>query len=434
MQVSIETLEGLERKMTVQVPADTIDLAVEKKLRELSKTARIDGFRPGKVPLKVIQQKYGAPVRQEVIGDVIESSYREAITQENVRPAGIPNIESVNSEGKEEVSYTATFEVYPEIDQLKLESIKVERTLAKVVDADLEAMLQKLREQNKEWSEVNRKAKKGDQVLVDFEGRVDGEIFEGGTGKDMPVEIGAGQMLEDFEKGLRGLSAGEEKIVKVNFPKDYHGKEVAGKKAEFKLKATRVSEAHLPDIDEEFAKKFGVEDGGLDKFRADVRTNMEKELSQKLKSLNKNAVMMALLEENQVIAPSALVAEEVKSMKMQAAQRTGKDMASFDDSSLPDDLFKEEGQKRVQLGLLINEVIKSEKIELDNSKLEATLTEMAGSYEQPEQVREYYRHNQEARSSLENMVLEDQVINHILDKATVTDKQSNFEELMNSSS
>ncbi len=434
MQVSIETLEGLERRMTVQVPSDTIAQAVEKKLRALSKTVRIDGFRPGKVPLKVIQQKFGAPVRQEVIGDVIESSYREAITQEKVRPAGMPNIESIDSEGKDEVSYTATFEVYPEIDQLDLESIKIERTVAEVDDADLEAMLQKLREQNKKWSEVNRAAKEGDQVLVDFEGRVDGELFESGAGKAMPVEIGAGQMLEDFETGLKGISAGEEKVINVNFPEDYHGKEVAGKKAEFTLKATRVSETHLPDIDEEFAKKFGVEDGDLDKFRADVRSNMEKELSQKLKSLNKNAVMMGLLEANRIIAPSALVAEEVKSLKMQAAQRMGKDMDSFDESSLSDDLVKEEGEKRVQLGLRVNYVVKSEKIELDPSTLETALADFASSSYQHEQLKVYYRHNQEARASLESMVLEDQVVKHILDKATVTDKQSNFEELMNSSS
>ncbi|MFV2032170.1 MAG: trigger factor [Gammaproteobacteria bacterium] len=434
MQVSIETLEGLERRMTVQVPSDTVAQAVEKKLRDLSKTVRIDGFRPGKVPLKVVQQKYGVPVRQEVIGDVIESSYREAITQEKVRPAGMPNIESIDSEGKEEVSYTATFEVYPEIDQLNLESIKIERKLAEVGDANLEAMLQKLRNQSKEWSEVSRAAKQGDQVQVDFEGRVDGELFEGGAGKDMSVEIGAGQMLKDFETGLEGISAGEEKLITLTFPKDYHGVDVAGKKAEFKLKATRVSEAKLPDIDEEFAKKFGIEDGDLEKFRADVRANMVKELSQRLKSQIRNAVMDGLLEENQIIAPSALVAEEVKSLKMQAAQRMGKDMDSFDDSSLPDDLFREEGRKRVQLGLLVNEVVKSENIELDSSLLETSLNELAVSYEQPEQVKEYYRHNQEARANLEAMVLEEQVVNLILDKATVTDKQSSFEELMNSTS
>ncbi|MCH8104815.1 MAG: trigger factor [Proteobacteria bacterium] len=433
MQVSIETLEGLERRMTVQVPAETIAQAVEKKLRDLTKTVRIDGFRPGKVPLKVVQQKYGGPVRQEVIGDVIESSYREAITQEKVRPAGMPNIESIDSEGKEEISYTATFEVYPELDKIKLESIKIVKTLAEVTDADLEAMVQKLREQNKQWSEVKQAAKKGDQVIVDFEGRVDGELFEGGTGNDMPVEIGAGQMLEDFESGLEGISAGEEKVIQVKFPENYHGKEVAGKKAEFTIKATRVSKAQLPDIDEDFAKKFGIEDGDLDKFHADIRANMEKELSQRLKMENKNAVMMGLLEENQLIAPSALVAEEVKTLKMQAAERMGRDKASIDDSSLPDDLFKEEAQKRVQLGLLVNEVIKSEIIELDNTRVESALDDLAASYDDPGKLKDYYRHNQEARARLESMVLEEQVVDHILSKATVAEKQSSFEELMNSS-
>ena len=431
MQVSIENLEGLERKMTVQVPSDTVTQAVEKKLRDLSKTVRIDGFRPGKVPMKVVQQKYGDPVRQEVIGDVIESSYREAITQEKVKPAGMPNIESVDAEGKDDISYIAIFEVFPEIDQIKLDSVKIERTIAEIGDADLDTMLQKLRDQNKEWEEVKRAAKKGDQVMVDFEGRIDGELFEGGAGKDMPVEIGAGQMLGEFESGLKGISAGGEKVVEVNFPEDYHGKDVAGKKAEFSLKATRVSKAKLPEIDEEFAKKFGIEDGDLDKFRADIKANMEKELTQRLKALNKNAVLMALLKENELIAPSALVAEEVKVLKKQAVQRMGQDMESFDASSMPDDLFKEEGQKRVQLGLLISEVIKSENIELDKELMETTLNDLAISYEQPDQLKEFYRHNQEARSSLESMVLEEQVVDHILSKATVTDKKSNFEELMN---
>jgi trigger factor len=431
MQVSIETLEGLERRMTVQVPSDTVTLAVEKKLNDLRKTVKIDGFRPGKVPLKVVQQKYGDHVRQDVIGDVIESSYREAIIQENMRPAGMPSIESVNSEDKEDMSYTATFEIYPEIEEIKLETIKIEKPVVNVNDEDLEAMIQKLREQRKEWSEVSRTAGKGDQVMVDFEGRIAGELFEGGAGKDMAVEIGAGQMLPEFESGLEGISSGEEKSVVVNFPDDYHGKDVAGKKAEFTLKATRVSEAQLPDIDESFIKAFGVEDGNLEKFRSDVRANMDKEVSQKLKMSIKNAVMAGLLEENVIIAPSALVAEEAKSLKQQAAQRMGQDPAAFDSNNLPNEMFEEEASKRVRLGLLVGEVIKSEKIELDKSLLESTLTEMAASYEQPDQVMEHYRQNQEARTGLEGMVLEDQVVNHILDKAKVTEKQTSFEEMMN---
>ena len=229
MQVSIETLEGLERRMTVQIPSERVTEAVEKKLRDLSKTVRIDGFRPGKVPLKVVQQKFGGHVRQEVIGDVIESSYQEALIQEKVRPAGMPSIDSVSSEDKEDMSFTATFEVYPEIDKLELEAIEVEKPLVEINDADFEQMLEKLREQRKTWKEVDAAAKSGYQVTVDFEGRIDDEVFEGGSGKDMPVEIGAGQMLPEFEQGLEGIKAGEEREIEVSFPEDYHGQDVAGK-------------------------------------------------------------------------------------------------------------------------------------------------------------------------------------------------------------
>lgn len=238
-------------------------------------------------------------------------------------------------------------------------------------------------------------------------------------------------MLPEFEAGLEGITSGEEKLVVVNFPDDYHGKEVAGKTAEFTLKATGVCEPKLPDVDEEFARAFGVEDGNLEKFRVDVRANMDKEVNQKLKMSIKNAVMAGLLEENKIIAPSALVAEEVKSLKQQAAQRMGQDPATFDSNKLPNDMFEEEASKRVRLGLLVGEVIKNEKIELDKSLLESTLSEMAASYEQPDQVMEYYRRNQEARTSLEGMVLEDQVVSHILNKAKVTEKQTSFEEMTN---
>jgi len=434
MQVSIETLDGLERRMTVQVPSETVTKAVEKKLNDLRKTVKIDGFRPGKVPLKVVQQKFGGHVRQEVIGDVIESSYHQAITQENVRPAGMPNIESVDSEGKDDMSYTATFEIYPEIEKINFESVTIEKPIVQINDENLETMIQKLREQRKEWAEVSRAAAKGDQVLVDFEGRIDGELFEGGAGKEMAVEIGAGQMLAEFEAGLEGILAGEEKLVEVNFPEDYHGKEVAGKTAKFSLKATRVSEAILPEIDEALAKSFGVEDGDLEKFRADIRANMDKELAQKLKLHMKQIVLAGLLEENQIIAPSALVAEEVKSLKMQAAERMGQDMESFNPSSIPDSLFEEEAGKRVRTGLLLGEVIKSENIQLDQDLLESTLAEMAASYEQPEQVMEYYRQNKDARTSLEAMVLEEQVVSHILSKARVTEKEISFEDMMDKSS
>ncbi len=431
MQVSIETLEGLERRMTVQIPSETVSKAVDKKLRDLVKTVRIDGFRPGKVPLRVVQQKFGGAVRQEVIGDVIDSTYREAITQEDVNPAGMPSIESINSAEQEDVSYTAVFEVFPEVEDLHLDKISVETVEAQVEDKDLEMMVEKLRDQRKDWVEVERAAGPGDQVLVDFEGRIDGEIFEGGAGNDMPVEVGTGQMLPEFEAGLEGMSSGEEKVVTVSFPDEYHGKEVAGKTAEFTLKATKVSEPKLPEVDAEFIRAFGVEDGDVEKFHSDVRNNMEKELEQRVKQTVKNAVLEALLEVNDIIAPAAMVAEEIKSQKDQAAKRMGQEPSGFDASSLPDDLFREDATKRVKIGLLVGELIKGEKIELDSSQVDSALENMAASYQDPAQVKDYYRQNREARAQLESMVLEDQVIEFILEKATVTKIQSSFEELIN---
>ena len=431
MQVSIETLEGLERRMTVQIPSERVSEAVEKKLKDLIKTVRIDGFRPGKVPLKVVQQKYGGHVRQEVIGDVIESSYQEALIQEKVRPAGMPSIDSVSTEEKEDMSYTATFEVYPEVETLKLESIEVEKPKVEISDKDFDAMLQKLREQRKGWKETKGAAKKGFQVMVDFEGRIDGELFEGGAGKDMAVEIGAGQMLPEFEAGLEGVKAAEQRTVEVNFPDDYHGAEVAGKTAEFTLKANKVSKPELPELDEEFAKGFGVEDGDLEKMRADIRANMEKEKNDRLKLDIKNKVMTGLLEHNEIIAPSALVSDEINNLRAQAAQRMKQDPESIDEASFPNELFSAEATRRVQLGLLIAEVIKSEKIDLNQELVDSSIEEMAVAYEQPDQVREYYRHNQQARSGIEGMVLEDQVVAHILDKAKVTEKEASFDDLMN---
>jgi trigger factor len=431
MQVSIETLEGLERRMTVYIPSERVTEAVEKKLRDLSKTVRIDGFRPGKVPLKVVQQKFGGHVRQEVIGDVIESSYQEALIQEKVRPAGMPSIDSIDSEGQEEMSFTATFEVYPEVDELELEAIEIEKPLVEVQDSDFDDMLEKLRQQRKTWSEVDTAAQSGHQVLVDFEGRIDGETFEGGSGKEMAVEIGAGQMLPEFEDGLEGIRAGEERSVEVNFPEDYHGKEVAGKTAIFTLHATRVSEPQLPQLDADFAKSFGVEDGDLDKMRKDIRDNMEKEKNERLKMATKSRVLEGLLEHNEIIAPSALVAEEIKSLRQQAAQRMGQDPSAVDEKMLPDQMFEPEAKRRVQLGLLVGEVIRQQKIELDQSLVDSTIEEMAIAYEHPDQVRDYYRQNRQARASVENMVLEDQVVNHILSKAKVTEKQVSFEDLMN---
>ncbi len=431
MQVSIESLEGLQRKMTVQVPAEKIATAIDQKLKQLSKTVKLDGFRPGKVPVSVVKQKFGAQVRSEVTGDVIESSYREALTQEKIRPAGMPDIQPVDADDSEGMAYSATFEVYPEISAVELDSIEVEKPGAEITDADVDAMINKLLEQRKEWVEVDRAAAQGDQVTCDFEGKIDDEVFEGGSGKDMAVEIGAGRMLKEFEQGLSGMSKDEEKTVDVNFPEDYHGKDVAGKTAQFTLKVSKVAEAKLPELNEELVKSFGSENGDIEEFKKDVKHNMEKELAQKIKTTVKNNVMAALLEKNEVLAPAALVNEEIKNLKMQMAQNMGQDASKMDLNSFPDDLYREEAKKRVQLGLLVGELVKIEKIELDKAKFDTALQEMASSYEQPQQVVDYYTKNQEARASLEGMVLEDQVVDHILDKAKVSETSSTFDELIN---
>ena len=435
MQVTIETLEGLERKMTVQVPADKIASAIEQKLKQVSKTVKLDGFRPGKVPVNVVKKMYGAQIRHEVMGDVIESSYREAIIEQKVRPAGMPQIEAVEAEEgaekDESMTYSAVFEVYPEVESVVMDSIEIEKPAAEIADSDVDAMIDKLRGQRKEWVEVERAAAKDDQVICDFEGKIDGEVFAGGSGKDMAIEIGAGKMLKEFEEGLLGMSKGEEKTVDVNFPEDYHGKDVAGKTAQFTLNVTKVSEPKLPELNEELVKSFGVESGDVEAFKKDVRGNMEKELSQKIKTHIKNTVMAGLLDKNEIIAPKALVAEEIKNLKMQMAQNMGQDPAKMDTSAFPDDLFREEGSRRVQLGLLVGELIRIEDIKLDQSKLESTLQDMAATYEEPQQVLEYYTKNREAKASLEGLVLEDQVVDHILGKAKVTEKTVNFEDMMN---
>ncbi len=432
MQVSIESLEGLQRKMTVQVPADQFATAFDQKLKQLSKTVKLDGFRPGKVPVSVVKQKYGAQIRSEVMGDLIESSYRDALIQEKVRPASMPEIKPLEGiDGSVDMTYDAVFEVYPDIEAVEIDAIEIEKPVAEITDEDLDTMINKLLEQRKEWIEVDRAAGEGDQVTADFDGTIDGEAFAGGSGKDMAIEIGAGRMLKEFEDGLNGMSKDEEKTVDVSFPEDYHGKDVAGKTAQFALKVTKVCEPKLPELNEDLVKTFGVASGSIEDFKKDVRQNMQKELAQKVKSSVKTAVMSALLEKNEVDAPKVLIDDEIKNLKMQMAQNMGQDPSKMDLGSFPDELFQEEGSRRVKLGLLVGELIRIEDIKLSQDRFNETLQEMAETYEEPQQVVDYYTKNQNARARLEGMVLEDQVVDHILGKATVTEKVFNFEEMMN---
>lgn len=431
MKVTVETLEGLERKITVQITADRISQAVDKKINSIKKTVKVDGFRPGKVPVNIIKKMYGGSIRQEVFGDVIESSYQEAIDQEKLRAAGMPKIDIAEAEDKDGMAYTATFEVYPEIDKIELKKIKVQQQTCEVSDDDVDAMLVKLQNQKRTWKPVRRKAKKGDQSICDFKGTIDGKEFAGGSGQNMEVVIGEGKMLKEFENGLKGMKAGEEQTIDVSFPDDYQGKEVAGKTAQFELKVTAVNGPELPEVDEEFAKEFGVEDGSVETLKANVKENMEKELEQKLKAKNKNAVMDGLIAENDVLAPEALVKDEITTLKKQAAQSMGQDPEKMDDKQFPDDLFRAEALRRVQLGVLVGDIIRKESIEVDQAKVESTLLEIAASYDDPKQVTDYYNQDKRARANLEGMVLEDQVVEFILGQAKVTEKSASFDDVMN---
>jgi len=430
MQISLDTLEGLQRKLTVQIPAETVNAAVDKKLQQLSKTVRLDGFRKGKVPLQVVRKMYGGGVRQEVFGDVVESSYQQAIIEKQLRPAGMPEIGVADAAEENGFAYTATFEVYPEVEVKGLELIEVSKPLVEIGDDDLEEMMDKLRKQRMEWEVTERAAESGDEVVADYAGSIDGEAFEGGTGESMKVEIGAGRMLKEFEDGLLGMKAGEEKTISLTFPEDYHGKDVAGKEAQFVLKVTEVRMPKLPEIDAEFVKAFGVENGDIEQMRSEVKGNMQNELDQRIKTKTKNAVMDGLLGQNDVLTPTAMVDQEIDALRRQAAQGLGQNPEQIKIEDYPAELFQAEAEKRVKLGLLISQLIQAENLTLEQERLESTLEKLAQSYDQPEQVIQYYRENPEARSSLEGMVMEDQVVDFILSKAKVSEETQAFKDIM----
>ncbi len=427
MMVSVESVNALERRMKVQVPADKIENEVDSRLRSVSKRAKLKGFRPGKAPMNVIRQQYGPQVRQEVLSEVIQSSYSEAIGKEQLRPAGGPRIEASKVEQGEDLEYTATFEVYPEITIKGLDKIKVERPSASVEDGDIDDMLDKLRRQKADWETVERSAAAPDRVVIDFEGRVDGEVFDGGVATEAPVELGAGRMLPDFEAGLEGIAAGDEREISVRFPDDYHAPELVGKTAAFTVKAHRVEAQVLPPLDEEFCKAFGVEEGGIEVLRKEVRQNMERELAESVRGKIKAQLMEGLLAENQIELPTALVDEEID--KMQQEMFGGK-IPDDKRAELPREPFVEQAGKRVALGLLLGEIVRNENLEVDEARLRSKVDDLASSYDEPEQVARTYLGNPSLRAQIENMVLEEQAVEFLLTKAKVKDKKLSFKDVM----
>jgi trigger factor len=427
MKVSIESTGNIERKLSVIVPSERIDTEVEKRLKSMRSRVKLDGFRPGKVPLSVVSQQYGDSVFQEVAGEVIQSTFYEAAEKENIRVAGLPNIEATSIGAGKDLEYVATFETYPDFEIADASKIKLSRPVVKVSAADVDAMIDTLRKQQQGWKEVKRGAKSGDLLVVDFEGKIDGETFEGGSAEDFSVELGAGRMLEDFEKALIGMKAGEEKDADVTFPDDYPSENLKGKKVVFSMKVKTVSAPDLPKVDKDFIKKFGVEDGTEKSFKAEIKNNMEREVEQRVKSVVKQSVMEALHEAHEVELPTALVNDEIKQVRQEMSENSqGADM-----SSLPDDMFKDQAARRVKLGLVVGEIITKNKLEKDQAKVDEMLENLASTYEDPQALIEYYRGNQQAMQTIEAAVMEEMIVDWVLEKAKVKDEKKTFSELMN---
>jgi trigger factor len=431
MQVSVEITQGLERRLTISVPAETVDVEVKNRLRQVSKTQRIDGFRPGKVPPSVIQKRYGKSVRQEVAGEIMQRNFVDAIVAEKINPAGRPSFVAKSNEDGKPLEFEATFEIYPEVVLKDLEKIVVERPDVEVNDSDLDEMFVTLQKQHQTWKENNRVTKKGDKLTLDFNGRVDGEDFEGGKAEGFELELGAGRMIPGFEQEITGMKAGEEKTIKVTFPDDYHAENLKGKEAEFDIVVHKTEGSVLPDVDEEFAKLFGVEEGGVDALRAEVSKNMARELTQAVKGKVKEQVIEGLLAGHEVGLPSALVAQEVDVLRQQAMQRFQGQMDPKNLPELPSEMFTEQAERRVKIGLLLGEVIKVNEIKVDNAKVDELIATAASAYEDPREVIEYYANNKELMQQMQNVALEEQAVEFLVEKADVSSKKASFQDIMN---
>lgn len=428
MQVSVETTTGLERKLKVAVEAKKIDDVAVAKMKELAKTQRMNGFRPGKIPLNVIKKRFGAHVRQDVISDVMQRSFYEAVVQEKLQPAGPPKIEPVSMEEGKDLEFVATFDIYPEIEIQDFSKISIEKLTAEVSDDDLSKMLDTLREQQANWVEVKRKSKSEDQLVIDFVGTIDGEAFAGGTADNFEIVLGQEQMIPGFEGQLEGAKAGDDVEIKVTFPEDYQNKDVAGKDAVFATKVHKVNKKEVLKL-AELAEKLGIEDGNIGTMKTDIRKNMERELSQVVSSKVKQQIMDALVAAHEFEIPKALLEQEINQQKQQALQQFGGNSVNLPD--LPDELFSDKAGKRVKLGLVVSEIIKQNKITVDKDRIRTKLEELASVYEQPEEVINYYLSDENRLNEVEQLVLEDTVIELVEKSADVSDKAMTFDEVMN---
>ena len=431
MQVSIETTSGLERRLTVGVPAERVDSEVNVRLQKAAKNVRLDGFRPGKVPMKVIRQRFGAGVRQEVVGEVLSQSFQEAVTQEKLRPAGQPSIEPKNLEAGKDLEYIATFEVFPDVEISDMDGFEVEQFSATVEQSDIDNIIEVFRKEQGSLEDVERASIDGDTLNIDYLGTKDGEEFAGGSAEGSDLLLGSGSMIEGFEAGLIGASAGDEKTLSLTFPDDYHSEDLKGAAVEFKVTVNAVKEQVLAELDADLFAKYGVEDGGVDQFREEIGENMARELKNAIRANVKQQVMDAVLTAHESLEiPKALLQQEISTMRSQMFQQFG-GMQNQDidlESLLPEDMFRDKAEPRVKLGLILSEMIAKRQLKADPEKVRSTIEEMASTYQDPEEVVNYYYSNQEQLSSVESKVLEDEVVEKLLEGANIKESECSYQE------
>ena len=427
MQVSVESSGKLERRMRVALPAARIDQEVSSRLRSVGKTAKIKGFRPGKVPPKVVQQRYGKKIREEVLSDLMQKSYTDAVIQEKLNPAGGPRIEPETSKEGEGLAYVATFEIMPDVKLSNLDKIAIKKPEVSIGKTDLDAMVEKLRKQKATWEEVDRKSAEGDRVVVDFEGTIKGELIEGGKGTDTPIVLGQGQMLPDFESALYGIKAGDEKSFKVKFPKDYQAEDLQGKKVDFSITTRRVEKEVLPSVDDSLAEMFEVSDGGIEKFLKDVKENMRREADAKIGADVREQVVDALIELNQIDIPQTLKHQEMHAIQREAMQRMG---IEDSEQAPPLENFAELAEKRVRLGLLIRQLIADQGLTIDEQKVRSRVEEMCAGYENADDMVSMYMNNPQIVQQIEPLVLEQQAIDWLMENGKITAKKVAFAEFM----
>jgi trigger factor len=433
MQVSVETLKGLERKVTISVPSEKVEEEVSQRLKDLARKAKIDGYRPGKVPMKEVEKRFSNSVRQEVARDMVQSTLYEALKKKELVPAGSPFIEPELVEHGKDFKYTAVFEVFPEIKINELNKAEVDVIHATVKDADVKTMIDKLREQNKDWHEVSRKVAKDDKVTMNFQGFLGGEAFEGGSAEDYELVLGSGAMIPGFEEGLVGAQPNKEFDLKVSFPKDYGHKELAGKEALFKVTVTKVMEGQLPALDAAFAEKFNIKEGGAEALTKDIKQNMERELDRRVSSMNREKAFEKLMEVNKFDLPMALIDQEIEHLKHEMFHRVfGQEHKENEQiPDFPRALFEEQAVRRVHLGLLFSEYVKKHEMIVDKARVDAMIEKLASAYESPDELRAWYQGNKERLGEIEALVMEEMVADKILEDAKIVKTKMEYDAVMN---